>query len=224
MQERHVVFDLDGTLVDSVHVCARIVDEMRAARGVTQPAPLEEVRRYNAVGGATMVAALLGAASSDRDAEIREFRARYAELPTPSESLFPGAREALERLRDAGYLLSVCSNKPQALCDKVLRELDLARYFSAVVGRTPDRPSKPDPAHLGDALARAAQRGGALPAPCVYVGDSEVDVELSRRAGVPLILVAHGYGDFDAVPTGAVLARRFDEVPECVEHLLRAAQ
>jgi phosphoglycolate phosphatase len=213
-----IVFDLDGTLVDSVGQCARIVNDMLRARGAAPTVTAAQTRPLVSVGGAKMVSALLGTAGGDPEAEIAEFRVRYAELPTPEDSLFPGAEDALRTLASRGYRLSICSNKPQCLCEKVVRELGLCDLFGAVVGRQQGRPAKPDPAHLDETLLRAGGRRSRA----VYVGDSEVDVELARNAGVPLIFVAFGYG---AVPrsSGEVLvASRFADLPALVERCLSA--
>ncbi len=209
MRRELVVFDLDGTLVDSVFVCARLVNEMLVQRRMAAEVTVAQVRRWISVGGVRMIRELLGAACVDPELDLREFRGRYRELPTPHESLFPGVRAGLLALREAGHRLAICSSKPQALCDKVLSELQLAGLFEAVVGGDGAPAQKPDPAHLDFTLG---QLGGDRAA-CVYVGDSEVDLALARNASVPLILVGYGYGDFEPLPEGVAFARHFNEVP-----------
>ena len=200
-----ILFDLDGTLIDSVRITCAIIDAMLAARGSDDRADPAIARAMDAVGGAAMIAAVLGRHCRDPDAEIAEFRARHAVVSTPSDLAFPGVTAALAALHDAGIRLGICSNKPQALCDKILADLDLARYFGAIVGARPDRPRKPAP----DA-ARFAMAGKAADAAiCLYVGDSAVDVATAHAAGLPIMLVGWGYGlagARSAAPDAPVLA------------------
>jgi len=166
-----VVFDLDGTLVDTAPLCADIANAMLAARGAQRRVTASQVAPHMILGGRAMVAALLGVDCGEPDAALADFRARYAAMPTRPESLYPGARDALRALADNGFAMSVWSNKSQALCDKTITELDLSDFFAAVVGTGPDVPLKPDPVGFDLALAGA----GGDRARCVYVGDSELD-------------------------------------------------
>ena len=111
------VFDLDGTLIDSVPLCTEILNAMLADRGAAMPLSRADVRPHVTAGGRRMVSALLGSHCGDADAAIAEFRARYAALPTPPGSLFPGVRAGLAALRGLGVGLAIWSNTPQALCD-----------------------------------------------------------------------------------------------------------
>jgi phosphoglycolate phosphatase len=208
---RHLVFDLDGTLVDSVGICAHIIGEMIENRGGTPSDGLVALtRRFVSVGGSAMVQAVLGDSKQDPDADIAEFRERYLELLTPEGSLFPGVRETLKRLSARGHVLSICSNKPQHLCEKVLGELQITEYFEAVVGTQKGSPHKPDPAHLD----RTLRLVGGERVECHYIGDSEVDLALSVRAGVPFVCVSYGYGDFDGVVESFQSVDAFSELLE----------
>lgn len=186
----HVAFDLDGTLVDSVPVCIEIIQAMRLDRGAAPLADLGLVRSWASVGGQGMVSALLGEACGDPEQALIEFRRRYADLPTPADSLYAGVAEGLARLAARGLLLSVVSNKPQNLCEKVLDELSIAPLFRVVVGARPDLPRKPDPAGLLIALART----GASAASSCLVGDSDLDHAAAQAAGVGFVLAGYGYG------------------------------
>jgi len=152
------VFDLDGTLVDSASHCAGIVNAMLDARGAQARVTPEDARRHISAGAEILIAALLGGALIAIEPDLAEFRQRYASMPTPTTCLFPGVREGLAVLRQAGAGLAICSNKPQALCDKVLSDLGLADQFLAVVGGRRGAPSKPDPAHLRAAITLAGGR------------------------------------------------------------------
>jgi phosphoglycolate phosphatase len=187
---RDAVFDLDGTLVDSVVICTELLNEMLAERGSARRLGLLDVQDHISVGGARMIAALFGDECGDPDREIAEFRARYAARPTPPESLFPGVLDALDRLRCRDIRLSICSNKPQHLCEKVLRELGLAPLFVDVCGARAGSAAKPDPSRF----LKLLERLGGDRDRCCYIGDAAIDQEMASRAGVPFIWVSHGYG------------------------------
>jgi phosphoglycolate phosphatase len=212
----HAVFDLDGTLIDSVPLISEILSAMLADKGATRRISPQAARPHVTVGGRRMVEALVGDAWGDVDAALAEFRARYAALPTPPSCLFPGVREGLEAIAALGIGMSVWSNKPQGLCDKVIDDLGLRRLFGAVVGTSADVPLKPDVIGFDRALAIA---GGSRGRSCL-VGDSEPDHQAAAVAGVPAVMVGYGYGDADAAWPGAIRADAFSEVPAIVERLL----
>jgi phosphoglycolate phosphatase len=110
----------------------------------------------------------------------------------------------------------VWSNKRQEQCDKVIEELGLAGDLDAVVGSGPATPLKPDLTGLDLVLARA----GATRLHCCYVGDSEPDHRAALRAGLPLVMMTHGYGDYGRVWPRAVFCDSFDRLPRIVEGLL----
>lgn len=214
------VLDLDGTLLDSASQCAAIVNGMLSERASAVRVGMQDARRLVSGGAQQLVSTLLGDSRGDPDRDLAEFRARYAAEPTPESSLFPGVREGLIDLHRAGVTLALCSNKPQQLCEKVLWDLDLAVYFDAIVGSSPDLRCKPDPAHIDRAIELA---GGARSASC-YVGDSELDYLVAKHAGVPFIFVTYGYAEAGLDPTGALRADGFAAVPFLVAQLLSAAQ
>jgi phosphoglycolate phosphatase len=210
------IFDLDGTLVDSVVICTDIVNAMLDDRGSTMRVSRALTRQYVSIGGARMMSALLGAECGDPQVEIAEFRVRYAETRTPASSLFPGVRDGLEGLKAAGVLLAICSSKPQHLCDKVLAEVGVDSLFEMVVGSQPGLPAKPDPALLDYTIGLVHGPKGQL----CYVGDHELDRMLAERAGVPFILAGYGYGDPRAEPQAELIAETFPEVSGLVARLL----
>ena len=211
------VFDLDGTLIDSVPLFATIINAMLAERGAVFRVTEADARPHATAGGAAMVSALLKEHCGDVAAALTDFRRRYASLPTPADSLYPGVTRALTELTDEGIALAVWSNKPQHLCDKVFADLGMTGLFAGVVGTSDEVPLKPDPTGLDRALAAA---GGGRSA-CCFVGDSDADHESARRAGVPFVMITHGYGDYARSWDGAVMVDRFAAVPDAVRTLLR---
>lgn len=212
----HIIFDLDGTLVDSVQVCTGILNEMHRDRGSAQVLCDADTRRYVSQGGAPMVEALLGLACVDPDKDVVEFRARYAKLATPANCLFPGVREGLTALRRQGFTLSICSNKPQVLCDKVLSDLGLSDMFYTVVGSRPGLLIKP----ATDLMDLVLSNLDARTDQCVFVGDSELDHGLANACAMRFLFVTYGYADIqcnsDDVPS-------FDHFSDVVFSLLPAA-
>lgn len=194
---RNVIFDLDGTLVDSAEPTGLILDQMLAERGVTQLADRYLIRKMDAVGGAPMIAAVMGPNTNDAAADLEEFRHRHRVIAVPISLPFHGVVEALEQLRDSGVRLAICSNKPQFLCEKILGELGLSDLFTAIIGSEPHRARKPNPAAAHLALASLAAR----PSETIFCGDSAIDMATAKAAGVDPCLASWGYGAADAIRT-----------------------
>ena len=102
-------------------------------------------------------------------------------------------------MHDAGLILSICSNKPQSLCDKVLDDTGLTDYFAVVVGAGAGLRPKPAPDLLDAVLAGL----GAAPDECVFVGDSELDYQVARDAAIPFHFMSYGYAERGWVPNEA---------------------
>jgi phosphoglycolate phosphatase len=188
---RQLIFDLDGTLVDSCSICVQILSDMLADRGSEHTIDPIAARPWMSIGGAKMVAALLGPACGDPDRDIDEFRARYQQLTTPPETLFTGVKDGLASLHAAGFILSICSNKPQNLCEKVLADTGLASLFDVVVGLRPELRRKPAP----DMLQATLRELNATVAECLYIGDSEIDHQVANEAGLPFVFMSYGYAE-----------------------------
>jgi phosphoglycolate phosphatase len=209
----HIIFDLDGTLVDSVQICTEILNDMLRDRGSDTILSNSDTRRYISLGGAPMVEALLGQVCRNPEKDIIEFRNRYATLPTPINCVFPGVREGLAELRKQGFTLSICSNKPQALCDKVLGELRLGDMFHTIVGGRPGALSKPATDLMDIVLCNLDAR----PDQCVFVGDSELDHGVANACKMPFFYVTYGYAD---VRGDARNTQSFDHFGAVVDALL----
>ncbi len=185
-----IAFDLDGTLIESASIVGDILNSMRRERGLA-PLGSDRYRVWSSRGGNYLVGHALEAGPEAVGALLDEFRRRYHELPTPMESVFPGARELLEQLTDAGRRLAICSNKPQRLCHKLLDETGLIRFFGAIVGGDTLDKSKPDPTPLTHALSRL---GGETDT-ALMIGDSAVDQRTADAAGVRFAFFTGGYDD-----------------------------
>lgn len=190
-----------------------MLEDCGAAFRVTEA----EVRPHATAGGAATVSALLREHCGDVVLSLAEFRRRYAALPTPTDSLYPGVARALAELADRGVALAVWSNKVQQLCDKVFADLGMTDRFAAIVGSSNDVPLKPDTTGLDRALAAAGSSRSA----CCFIGDSDADYESARRAEVPFIMITHGYGDYTRPWPSAVMVDGFGDAVPQIARLLR---
>jgi phosphoglycolate phosphatase len=205
---RAVIFDLDGTLVDSAPHISRLINDMLAERGVARRVAPEEARHYLTQGGHELVTALLADDGGDAVEDVADFRRRYVGCATPVDCLFAGVVEGIARLGDLGVRLAICSNKPQALCDKIVGDLGLADCFDAVVGSRAGVPLKPAPDLAAQALAQMAVPA----AECVYVGDSEVDRRTASALDLPYLFVTYGYAEPGMIIGSDARFDRFDDV------------
>jgi len=180
-----LVFDLDGTLVDSYVPIAAGVNHARASLGL-EPLSLDDVRGRVGHGLESLMADVVGEANVE--AGVRLFREEYARVYADGTTALPGAVEVLRGLRERGYRLAVASNKPARFGEPILERLGMRAYLDAVEG--PDRvgSTKPDPA-----MMHACLRAMSVPVErAAYVGDMVLDVETAAMARVPVILVPGG--------------------------------
>lgn len=197
-----IIFDLDGTLVDSAPIVASILNDMRNAKGL-EDLPLALYRDLSSQGGATLVGRAMEIDPASAGSMVDSFRQRYASLPTPVGSLYPSARDTLEALHHRGCRLAICSNKPERLCLKVLKETDILQFFHGVVGGDTAGVSKPDRRPVDFAMASCA---GTLPA--FFVGDSIIDQQAAQNAALPFIHFSGGYEPhLDKASTHRTIAR-----------------
>ena len=204
-----VVFDLDGTLADSVPTIALALNRLREGRGLA-PWPVARFRPWVSRGAPALVGAAFELGAAADDDRVAEFREVYAALPASADDLYPGIADALARLRAAGAVLGVCTNKPQRLSEKLLAESGIARHFAALVGGDAVAQAKPHPAHLRQTLAAMGCQGQ----PFAFVGDSSIDADAARAAGARFLWASWGYADADDLARrGTPLASAADLAP-----------
>jgi phosphoglycolate phosphatase len=191
-QQRAVLVDLDGTLVDSAPDLAVAANHMLAQLGAA-PLPLATVRSYIGRGVANLVRQALAASGAlthvDEAHALALFERHYTECNGRHSALYPGVLEGLSTLEWLGYPLACVTNKPRPYTMALLDAMGLSAYFGAVVCGDAGTQLKPDPAPL----LRACHRLGIQPALAVMVGDSEADATAANRAGMPVYLVRYGY-------------------------------
>jgi phosphoglycolate phosphatase len=217
LRPKAIVFDLDGTLVDSAPEIATALNHAMAQIG-EPPFPLAEVQSF--IGGGAKVAiqralAARGSRIDDRafDALMASFYKVYAEVSESGNGLYAGVHETLGELRRRGIPLAVCTNKAEHITAIALRALGIASYFAAVVGARDDLPRKPAP----DMLLEALKRLGARPEEALVVGDSRSDVGSARAAGCPVIAVSYGYAHGPVADLQA--DRLIEHMPDLLHHL-----
>ncbi len=220
-----LIFDLDGTLVDSAPDLARALNALLAE--LDHPAlSFEKVLGLIGDGAPTLVRRALVAAGAELDDEnlnsvLQRYRELYLATATATTSAYPRVPETLKQLREEGYRTLVCTNKFQLPSVKILETLDLARYFDAIVGGDVVPARKPDPAHLIAGLKMV----GSHPREAVMIGDGINDVRSARAARIPVIVLPSGYGEISAADLGGdVLLGDFAEIPQALRSLAWAVQ
>lgn len=219
---RTVIFDLDGTLADTsadliaaANACFRdlghgevldpVADAHTAFRGGRAMLTLGFSRVKPGFGEGDVMA---------QYPRLLEFYAEHIDVHT---RLYPGAAEAIEALRGAGYAVGVCTNKPEDLADRLLTRLGVRDLFGSMIGAQTVGVSKPDPKPY---IAAVEEAGGVL-AQSFLVGDTETDRNTARAAGVPCALVTFG-PDGDGVATLApeALVPHFDQMLQITQELI----
>ena len=184
---RAVVFDLDGTLIDSLPDITAAANALLADHG-REPLPQEQIGGFVGMGERVFLDRLIAATALDSaqfDDLLTEFMTHYTQS-TGRTTLFPGVIATLEALRGDGIALGICTNKPSGPLDAVLAAVDLHRWFDVVIAGDTLQVRKPDPAPLRLAFDRMRATDG------VYVGDSDVDAETAQRAGIAFAFFTEG--------------------------------
>ena len=219
---RIVVFDLDGTLVDTAPDLINALNFILAREGLP-PVPLHSARNMIGAGARKLLERGLEldgrtVSLAELDRLTGDFISHYAEHIADASRPFDGLEAALDDLESAGYRFAVCTNKLEWLSKRLLDRLNLSPRFSAICGADTFGVSKPDPAILRQTVARA---GGELKS-AIMVGDAGPDVGVARRAGVPVICVSFGYTE---VPVADLKPDRIidhmDELRGAIEGLTR---
>ena len=189
---RAFLFDLDGTLIDSKLDLVTSVNAMVRQMGRAE-LPAEIVASYIGHGAPQLIASALGPESTDeqRRTGLSLFLAHYELHKLDATRPYPGVVEALEAL--AADPMSVLTNKPTSMSVDILHGLGLAKYFRSIFGGDSFEKKKPDPT----GALKILQEFGVSPAQAALVGDSEVDVQTARNAGMLAVTVNYGFGVHD---------------------------
>lgn len=213
-----IVFDLDGTLVDTA---PDLVGALNASLALEDLAPISLEVTRNLVGAGVRALIERGIAhhghalTPERSQELVSHFMNYYAVNIANESRpYPGVIDALHDLKSQGWRFAVCTNKPEKLARQLIAELKMTHWFEAICGGDSFVFHKPDPRHLTETIVLAG--GGKA----IMVGDSRTDVDTARAAGIPVIGVSFGYTDVpmrDLRPD--VLIEHFDVFADAVHRL-----
>ncbi len=192
---RTLVFDLDGTLAETAPDIMGTLNHLLMHEGLA-PLPLAKARDLVGSGAKALLERGFAAAGRPLPPQrleplFQDFLAHYFEHIADLSFLYPGAEVALERLSARGFILAICTNKPERHARELMQRLGVHGYFAAIAGRETFPYAKPDPRHLLETIALA----GGEAARAIMVGDSRADVDSARAAAIPVIGVSFGYSD-----------------------------
>ncbi len=195
MKNLTVVFDLDGTLVETAPDLVRATNHVLAVAGLA-PVAAASIRPSISFGARVMIETgfRLNGRPSEKtiiDDLLQQFLVHYADNIAVESHAYPGLETALDALAAQGARFAVCTNKQAHLSRKLLDALGLSRHFKALAGRDTFPVFKPDPGHLTGVIREAGGDVGRA----IMVGDSDTDIKTARAAGIPVIGVPFGYSD-----------------------------
>ena len=198
-----LVFDLDGTLVDTAPDLIRTLNFILGETGIPA-ASYDKIRPLISYGARRMLVeglALVGEKRSEEqlDKLFEKFLDHYGNNVAVESAPYPNLVDMLDAASDAGARLGVCTNKSEGLSRTLLRQLGLHDRFKAILGRDTLDVCKPDPRHLTETILRS---GGQLDR-AVMIGDNATDVNTAKAAGIPVVAVSFGYSEHPAHTLGA---------------------
>lgn len=215
-----LIFDLDGTLIDSAPDLANALNQVLAGAGRPSQS-VEQVATMVGDGIAVLVErgfTATGGLPDDLPGAVEQFRAAYTHVASDRTIMYPGVLDTLTLLRTNGYRMAVCTNKPIAATNIVLRALDLTQFFDAVAGGDTFPTRKPDPGHVTGTLEML----GSSPKQTIMIGDSKNDVAAASKAGLSVVAVSYGYPRGPVDQLGAdLIIDAFDAVPGAIAQLSR---
>ncbi len=213
-----VVFDLDGTLCDSLTDLALNVNKGLRAAGLPEH-PVESYRKFVGNGRAMLVKRAMGDSCGDEEKYkmvTETFNSEYKIHCNDNTRAYEGCAELLGGLAEHGILTAVLSNKPDEFMDRILNKLYPEHKFTEAWGQKPEYPCKPD----GASLHAIMRLHDVLPMECVYIGDSDVDVYTAQNGGVAMAGVSWGFrGRKELLESGAPFVA--DTAEELLEYLLK---
>ena len=218
-----IVFDLDGTLIDTAPDLVDTLNVVFGREGLP-PVPYETARNLIGGGARMMIARGIEAegrtvAPAELDRLFQDFLAHYSEHIADRSQPFPGLTDALDTMAANGWRFAVCTNKLEYLSVRLLKQLGLAHRFAVICGQDTFAVQKPDPEILRRTIAAA---GGTL-RNAIMIGDSLTDIRTARAAGIPVIAVDFGYTDRPVSELGPDrIISRFAELPSAVAELFAA--
>lgn len=213
-----VLFDFDGTLVDSAPDLANSANYLRTQKGLT-PLALDFLRPYASMGARGLLKASLDMETNHPDYEVQKkiFLDHYANNSTVDTTLFDGIDTLIEQLNETGINWGVVTNKAVHLTQPIMDYFNLSASSKVLVGGDSTPHIKPHPA----SLFLACEKTGIAPEHCIYVGDDERDIVAGKAAGMATMVAAYGYCDFDAAIPSWQADAIADHATEIFPHILQ---
>ncbi len=202
-----VLFDLDGTIIDSAQIISEVLNRLRRDQGKPELS-LSDFRMLVSLGPQALVATALDLDLGDHPLAVKNFRTLYANVETPRSCLNEGAVETFVKLHSFGILMGLVSNKPEYLCWKVLKELQILQWFDTVVGGD----SVPEPKPSAEPLWYALSNLDADLSNAVYIGDTSTDQIASESAGIRFVYYNSKYDDTVKEDTTWANISKLDEI------------
>jgi len=188
-----IIFDLDGTLIDSVPAIRKTLNNIFSSEGVKEFS-IEEVKTLVGFGARWMIEEIIKRenihySTSKFEALVSQYHTEYLRVSDKFTQIYDGVFEVLNELKERKIKMAICTNKPGPTTIAVLKSLKLFEFFDVIVTEDDVENRKPDPRHLNHTLSKI----NAKTYESVFVGDSETDMETASRAGVKFVFVTYGY-------------------------------
>ena len=213
-----LIFDLDGTLVDSFRAIHASLVHAMTTLGY-EPWDFARTRPRVGWGLEHLMREAMGEANVTTG--IRYFREQYPQVCLPLTEILPTVETTLSRLRSRGYTMAVATNKPSTFSRQILAHLEIEHYFQSVLGPNDVPRPKPHP----DMLESIMERAGKGPEHCLYIGDMPLDVETAKAAEVPVLLVATGSYSYEELKaSGVPVIERLDAILTFLDQCLHSAK
>ena len=192
---RGIIFDFDGTLIDSYEAIAESLNHVRSTFRLP-PLPMEEIKGMVGHGLEQLIDRAVGPQRIEEG--VRLFRQSYAALCERKTTILPQVKETLDELDRRGYRMAIATNKPSYFARDILRALEMEHLFAEVLGPNDVQQPKPDPEMLEIIMMRV----GLSPDEVVYIGDMLIDIEVARRAGVAVYAIPTGSASRESLLQG----------------------
>lgn len=196
MKYKCLIFDLDGTLLDSLQGILDAANLSFKEMGYNVERTFEEGKHFIGAGAIEFARRAMKGTNIplEKETEIMErFLVNYRRIQSEATKPFKGIPELLEELQKAGYYLAIASNKPQVLLEPIVAQLFPNIKFDVALGQRKNKPEKPDPFIIFEIMKACKVE----PDDCIYIGDSEYDYRTAHNAGIDSVICKYGFGFYD---------------------------
>ena len=196
MKYKCLIFDLDGTLLDSLQGILDAANLSFKEMGYNVQRTFEEGKHFIGAGAIEFARRAMKGTNIplEKEPEIMErFLINYSRIQSEATKPFKGIPELLEELQNAGYYLAIASNKPQILLEPIVKQLFPNIRFDVALGQRKNKPEKPDPFIIFEIMKACKVEAND----CIYIGDSEYDYKTAHNAGIDCVICKYGFGFYD---------------------------